>query len=91
VVHSSIEVSEMATVPLDPYLPLKLLSAYAGLSVRTLRGHLTCAAHPLPHYRVGGKLLVKRSEFDAWIASFRDAGRPTVNIDELTDEVLRGL
>jgi excisionase family DNA binding protein len=73
------------------YLSLKALSAYGGLSVRTLRGYLTSTTHPLPHYRVGRKLLVKRSEFDAWIARFRDAGRPTVNIDELTDEVLRGL
>lgn len=81
----------MTPLESDAYLSLKTLSGYSGLSVRTLRGHLTSAAHPLPHYRVGGKLLVKRSEFDAWIARFRDAGKPTVNIDELTDQVLRGL
>ncbi len=58
-------------VPLDPYLPLTALSGYAGLSVRTLREHLADSAHPLPCYRVGGKVLVRRSEFDAWVRAFR--------------------
>ncbi len=57
----------------DGYLSLRALSAYGGLSVRTLRGYLTHPARPLPHYRVGGKVLVKRSEFDVWIRAFRAA------------------
>jgi excisionase family DNA binding protein len=58
-------------VPLDPYLPLRALAGYTGLSVRTLREHLADPAHPLPCYRVGGKVLVRRSEFDAWVRNFR--------------------
>jgi excisionase family DNA binding protein len=73
----------------DVYLPLVELSKYAGLSVRTLRGYLSDRTRPLPHYRVGGKLLVKRSEFDAWMATFRDQAVSTV--DALVDDVLRGL
>lgn len=63
------------TVPLDPYLPLKALSGYCGISVRKLREFLEDPVRPLPCYRVGGKLLVRRSEFDAWIAAYRQRGR----------------
>ena len=72
---------------LDLYLPLTALEKYAGLSVRTLRDHLTDPTHPLPCYRVGGKILVRRSEFDAWIAKYRAAGR--TDVGAIVDEVLR--
>lgn len=74
------------TFPLDPYLSLKTLSRYSGLSVRTLRGCLTDPVHPLPHYRINRKLLVRRSEFDRWIARYRRCGRP--DLDALVDEVI---
>ncbi len=62
---------------LDPYLSLSRLSAYSGLSVRTLRGYVDgLPGEALPSYRPGGKILVRRSEFDAWIAQFRTRGRP---------------
>jgi hypothetical protein len=63
----------------DTYLPLKALATYAGLSRRTLRGYLVHPSRPLPHYRIGGKILVKRSEFDSWAATFR-----TVEADRLS-------
>ena len=49
------------TALLDPYLSLKALSCYSGLSVRTFRGYLTDPVHPLPHYRNNRKLLIRRS------------------------------
>ncbi len=58
----------------DPYLSLQALAAYSGLSVRTLRKALTDPLHPLPHYRPGGKILVRQSEFDRWMARFRHEG-----------------
>lgn len=73
----------------DAYFPLAMLSKYAGLSVRTLRGYLIDRVRPLPHYRVGGKLLVRRSEFDGWIAQFRDENAST--LDALVDDVMKGL
>ena len=57
------------SVPLDPYLSLRGLADYSGLSVRKLRDLINDPAHPLPCYRVGGKLLVRRSEYDAWVAA----------------------
>lgn len=73
----------------DAYLPLKALATYAGLSERTLRGYLTHASHPLPCYRIGGKVLVRRSEFDQWAARFRTVAATAV--DALVAEALRGL
>lgn len=79
----------IVTVPLDPYLSLKALAGYSGLSVRTLRGYLTDPVHPLPHYRVRSRVLVRRSEFDQWIARYRQCGRP--ELDALVDEVIEDL
>jgi len=46
-------------------------------------------AHPLPCYRVGGKILVRRSEYDAWVARYRQVGHP--DLDRLVNETLRDL
>jgi len=59
------------TTPLDPFLSLKGLAGYSGMSVRKLRDCLTHPVSPLPHYRVDGKILVRRSEFDAWMQAFK--------------------
>ena len=73
----------------DSFLDLTTLAGYSGLSKRTLRYHLASAARPLPHYRVGGKILVKRSEFDGWILQFKGAERPA--LDPLVTDLLKDL
>jgi hypothetical protein len=73
----------------DGYLPLKALAQYSGLSVRTLRSYLSRSSHPLPHFRIGGKILVKRSEYDAWAGQFRATAIDCV--DAIVAETLRGL
>jgi hypothetical protein len=62
---------------------------YSGLSIRTLRGYLSHLSRPLPHYRIGGKVLVKRSEFDVWASAFK-ANEPA-RVDALVADVMRGL
>jgi hypothetical protein len=62
----------------DAFLSLVALSKYAGLSVRTLRDHVDALDNPLPVYRMGRKLLVKRSEYDRWAANFRTEGKPSL-------------
>src|SRR5262249_49906078 len=74
------------SIPLDPFLDLRALAGYSSLSVRKLRDLLDDAHNPLPSYRVGGKLLVRRSEFDAWIAGYRNRG--SANVDAIVAEVL---
>ncbi len=71
---------------LDPYLPLKALAAYSGISVRLLRDCLTDPLHPLPCYRYRGKITVRRSDFDTWAASYRQIGSP--DVDRIVNEML---
>jgi hypothetical protein len=77
------------STPLDPFLSLKGLTTYSSLSARKLRDHLQDPAHPLPHYRIGGKILVRRSEFDTWVARYRQVGGGEV--DRLVADALKGL
>jgi excisionase family DNA binding protein len=79
----------IVSTALDPYLSLRALAGYCGLSVRKLRDYLDDPAHPLPCYRVGGKILVRRSEFDTWVQQFRSRGR--MDVDRIVDEVMRDL
>jgi lambda repressor-like predicted transcriptional regulator len=60
-------------------MSLKALSGYSGLSVRTLRTLLKDPDHPLPCYRIGGKVLVRRSEYDTWAARYRQVGNADLN------------
>jgi helix-turn-helix protein len=67
------------TALLDPFMSLKALSAYSGLSVRKLRQLIDRdPADALPVYRVDGRILVRRSEFDEWMRRYRISGRPGV-------------
>lgn len=72
----------------DPcYFDLKALAAYSSCSVRWLRDRLVDRLHPLPHYRIEGKILVKREEFDRWLS-----GSHVVNsadgLSEIVDAVV---
>ena len=77
------------TTPADPYLNMKALSQYSGCSVRWLRDRLTDPHHPLPCYRVDGKLLVRQSDFDAWISVYRHVGNSEFN--RIVADALAGL
>jgi len=66
------------------------LVEYSTLSERTLRSYLKRRSQPLPHYRVDKKILIRRSEFDEWLANFRHAERGD-EIAQAVDEMLSGL
>lgn len=72
--------------PDDLYLSLRGLSGYAGLSVRKLRDYLVDPGRPLPHYRIGGKLLVRRSEYDAWARAFQVTANE--RLEDIVDDVV---
>lgn len=69
----------------DRYLDLKRLAQYSSFSVRTLRDYLTRTDDPIPCFRIGRKIIVKRSEFDAWMEKYRDQ---TGNLKALVDDIL---
>jgi excisionase family DNA binding protein len=71
----------------DEYFDLPGLAKYCSLKVPTLRDHIRSGS--LPAFKVKGKLLVKRSEFDAWIETFRVNKKQ--KIDRLVDEVMDSL
>jgi len=78
------------TTALDPYLSLRALAVYSACSVRWLRSQLTEPHHPLPCYRLpGGKILVRRSDFDGWLARYRQVGHP--DVERIVNEVLRAV
>lgn len=72
------------------YLTLRDLAIYSGLSARTLRSYLHRPVHPLPFFQVDRKILVRRLEFDAWLAQYRRAGEG-VDIEQLVEEALSDL
>lgn len=72
------------------YLDLRSLAAYSSCSIRWLRNRLTDSSAPLPHYRVEGKILVSRAEFDMWMSGFRRI-RESTAISTIVDDVLAGL
>ncbi len=61
------------------YLGIKELAAYAGISVRKLRTLKDDPLHPLPYYRIGGRLYFRRGEFDSWSAKYRRLGSQDLN------------
>ena len=77
------------SIPLDPYLSLRGLAGYSGLSIRRLRTLLHDARHPLPCFRIGAKILVRRSEYDCWVTCYRQVGRPDVN--RIVSDILKDL
>jgi hypothetical protein len=70
----------MLTTPADPYLSLTALADYSGLSARTLRTflHRNPPAQALPCYRLAGKILVRRSDFDRYMQQYHSQGRPAL-------------
>lgn len=69
------------------YLSLKGLALYSSSSVRWLRLRLHDRRHPLPHYRVNGKLLVRVEEFDRWMAQYHISPEPD-ELDQIVNDVV---
>ena len=68
-------------------LDLRGLSEYSSLGVPTLRDYLRSGG--LPYFKLKGKILVRLSEFNAWMESFKI--EPKQELDLLVDEVINSL
>jgi len=71
----------------DRLLDLKGLSEHSCLGVPTLRDYLRSGS--LPYFKLKGKILVRLSEFDQWLESFRVDSKQELN--NLVDDVLTDL
>jgi excisionase family DNA binding protein len=71
----------------DRYFDLRGLSAYSSLGVGTIRDHIRSGS--LPSFKVKGKILIRRSEFDRWLEdNFRVSGQ---SVNDMVDEILDNL
>ena len=71
----------------DKYLDLPRLSEYTSMAVPTLRDYIR--EGKLPCFKVKGKILIKRSEFDLWIEGFRLKRKRDIN--KVVDGVIKDL
>ena len=71
----------------DQYMDLKGLSFYSDLAVSTLRDYIRSGK--LPCFKIKGKVLVKRSEFDQWIEGHRVNKKK--EIESIVNEAIKGL
>ena len=70
------------------WLGLRELTEYAAVSGRTLRAWIHLPSDPLPAVRAGGKILVRRTEFDAWLERRRIEPLPSVDVDAIVRELV---
>jgi len=71
----------------DQYLDLRGLSLYSALAVSTLREYLKRGT--LPHYKLPGKIIVKKSEFDSWMEQYKIDGSDY--LDDLVENAISAL
>ena len=67
---------------------LKSIAKETSLSIHTLRKF---CRQGMPHYRVGKKILVDRSEFEPWFASRFRPTPPAGGLDAIVSEALTSL
>ena len=70
------------------WLGLRELTEYAAVSERTLRGWIHLPSDALPAVRVGGKILIQRSQFDSWLGKHRIEPLPSVDVDAIVRELV---
>lgn len=70
---------------------LRELTEYASVSERTLRSWIHQQPDPLPAVQVGSKLLVRRSQFDAWLERRRVRVTNSVDVNAIVGELARNL
>ena len=73
------------------WLGLKELTQYADLSERTIRPWIYSAVDPLPAAKVCGKVLVRKSDFDAYLQRHRIKRLEEINLDATVQDAIRGV
>ena len=80
-------IAEIKITLQDGYFDLRGLALYSTLAVPTLRDYIRSGR--LPAYKVKGKVLIKKSEFDKWIEGYRmDKKR---NLNAIVNDVVKSM
>jgi hypothetical protein len=70
------------------WLGFKDLSRYAALSEKTLRSWVYSPVDPLPAAKVCGKVLVRKSVFDAYLERHKVKRLEEIDVDTIVRDVL---
>jgi excisionase family DNA binding protein len=70
------------------WLGLRELTYYANISERTLRSWIYSPSDPLPATKVGGKVLVRKTDFDSYLQRHRVKPFVPTDVDSLVRTVL---
>ena len=71
------------------WLGLKQLSRYADVSERTLRSWIHSPVDPLRAVKVCGKVLVRKSDFDAYLQRHRIRTLEDLDVDGIVRNIMR--
>jgi len=84
VLEGTVSVREILSyIDSDRYMTLERVLEYLPLSERNIRERLP----EIPHYRVGKRLLFKKSELDLWMENHRENGEQ-LDLKHIAEEVL---
>jgi excisionase family DNA binding protein len=70
------------------WFDLRGITMYAAISERTVREWLHRSLNPLPAVRVGTKILIRRSAFDAWLEKHPLIPADSIDVNETVNEIL---
>jgi len=76
----------LAYVDRDHYMGTSETCWYTGISRRNIEQRLD----EIPHYRLGRKLLIKKSELDQWLQRYQENPKD-LDVQELADEAVAAL
>ena len=73
------------------WLSLRDLTYYANVSERTIRSWIHSPVDPLPAVKVSGKVLVRKSDFDAKLQRHSMKPLEKINLDAIVKDVVKGV
>lgn len=88
--RSKLRSSRSENVPHKEWLSFRELTEYADVSERTLRSWVYSPVNPLPATKVCGKVLVRKSDFDAYLERYRIKQLESIDIDAIVRDVVKG-
>ncbi len=71
------------------WLGLRQVIQYANVSERTVRAWIHSPLDPLPAAKVRGKILVRKSDFDAYLERHKVKPLGSVDLDAIVEEIVR--
>ena len=84
----NVRLQEGSNIANREWLGLRELTYYANISERTIRSWIYSPSDPLPATKVGGKVLIRKTDFNKYLERHRVRPLHTTDIDGLVRSVL---